>query len=111
MRVWGVLLVLMWVSGCAMPCGVHVPLGCRYARTQYLADERDAILAARAHWHCIRPCLPLEDEAHWLKAFVADYRGGVWHVSSRRQTGTVDGGLEMDLSQSDGRIVEAYQTP
>jgi hypothetical protein len=76
----------------------------------FIADERMAILAARSAWHCMKPGVDSSSEVDWLAQNGALLKDGVWHVAAILPKGYAGGGLNFDIAQGDGAVLQAYMT-
>ena len=87
-----------------------VPAWCVYAKSGYVANERDAILAARAIWYCAHSDpKPLSEEG-WIKSSQAVLHAGVWQVGDKWDPRYAGGGIIIYVNQSDGSLREMEMT-
>ena len=74
-------------------------------------DPAAAIGVARLIWFSMNPDLPPSSADVWNSRMAAMLEHGVWKVAPRPlPSGSVGGGLEIDISASDGRVVGIYVT-
>jgi hypothetical protein len=77
-----------------------------------IRDGRTAISIARLMWFSMHPTLalndPLASEASWQARSEAILKDGVWYIRPKLPPRTVGGGLNMQLSQRDGRVLQMY---
>ena len=111
MRARGIALAIILLSsgGTALAEG-NIKPRCAHPAPHYVEDSRQAILSARSIWHCARPDIPLRGEDVWLKEYVAELRGNVWHISQLVPQGYAGGGIVIDVRQIDGSLVGVYLT-
>jgi hypothetical protein len=105
------LLAAMALAGCMRTDAGYVSLRCaRSAATGTVDSAEEAILAARRIWYCTEANLEQTDEQHWLRNSIASKSNGVWHISPVIPEGYVGGGLNMEISQADGHLINMWLT-
>lgn len=111
MRISLVAALLACVLGCgAQAAPAPMPQACAHLSPGVVTSARQAILAARRAWLCTKPKVSLQDEADWLDHFDAQLEDGVWYVSSVPPAGSLSGRLVLEVSQSDGAVLQYYRT-
>ncbi len=79
-----------------------------------IQDGQTAISIARLMWFSMNPALvfgnPHSSDADWQARSEATLKDGVWHITPKLPPRTVGGGLNMELSQRDGRVLRMYMT-
>ncbi|MCC7464582.1 MAG: hypothetical protein IT480_19225 [Gammaproteobacteria bacterium] len=105
-----ILGIVISVSACVRTDYGYVNYRCARPPAKVLGNPEQAILAAREIWYCINPRLARTDEQHWLQNYRAWSKGGVWHVAVILPDGYAGGGLNMELGQGDGRLLDVYLT-
>lgn len=74
-------------------------------------DAKTAISVARLIWFSINPELGRSDDLTWQSGMIATSENGVWKVVQKPSPkGHIGGGLEIDISGYDGRVVGIYLT-
>lgn len=68
-----------------------------------IANERQAIMAARNTWYCISPDETERSEQAWSDGFAADREGANWVVTTKLPQGHVGPMIEVKLT-SDGHV-------
>lgn len=71
-----------------------------------IVNEREAILAARKTWYCIRSRDTQESEQAWLKNFAAERQGANWDVTMRHPEGQEGPIIGVQLTAADGRVLD-----
>jgi hypothetical protein len=91
-------------SACTRTSVGLVPTYCMQSEHRAIANEREAILAARKTWYCIHSRDTQESEQAWLKNFAAARQGPNWDVTTRQgQEGPIIG---VQLVAADGRVLD-----
>jgi hypothetical protein len=83
---------------------------CAWGGADAIESERQAVLAARRIWYCLNPELAPLDDQHWLDSHSAILRDDAWYVSEIIPFGYAGGGLNMELAQKNGRLLNLFMT-
>lgn len=75
-----------------------------------VGSVEEAILTARGIWYCAKPNLKQMDEEAWRREFRATQIKGIWRVSQTLPDGYAGGGLTIELSAADGRLINVTLT-
>lgn len=74
-------------------------------------DADTAISVARLIWFSMNPELKRSSDGSWQSAMTAVNEKDVWRVAQKTlPAGSIGGGLEIDISASDGRVIGVYLT-
>ncbi|HET7561445.1 MAG TPA: hypothetical protein VFJ87_03590 [Rhodanobacteraceae bacterium] len=74
-------------------------------------DSKAAITIAHAVWLSMNPDLQIGNEKAWQSGMTASLHNGIWHVAEKPLSHQeLGGGLQIDISQRDGRITGIYLT-
>ncbi|HKD21789.1 MAG TPA: hypothetical protein VKB71_07230 [Rhizomicrobium sp.] len=94
-------------SACTRTSVGLVPTYCMQSEHRgAIANEREAILAARKTWYCIHSRDTPESEQSWLKNFAAARQGANWDVTTRHPEGQEGPIIGVQLTAADGRVVD-----
>ncbi len=103
-------IALASLSGCSRTSMGPVMSMCMQPSGTPVNDSHQAILLARAAWHCARPFEDRESESAWLKKYEAQNIDDVWHISRIVPVGFVGGGPGVQIDARDGRVLDMYRT-
>ncbi len=87
-----------------------VPRHCLHPPGRVIQTNYEAIAAARAAWHCVRPGVDQSTEEKWMNDFIAERRDLVWAVSETLPQGYVGGGLNFRIARDTGEIIDIELT-
>lgn len=102
------LLFLCLFSSCIRTSVGLVPIYCVRGEHRVIANEKQAILAARNAWYCIYPNEREATEQGWLNDFVAAREGASWRV--RLPEGHVGPMIAVKVAAADGRVEDVQIT-
>lgn len=101
---------LLFVSACVRTDYGYVSYRCARPAAETVDTPEQAVVAARRTWYCINPSAQETDEQYWLENYRATSERGVWRVSVQLPEGYAGGGLNMELAQNDGKLLNLYIT-
>src|SRR5215472_17244612 len=97
---------LCLLSACTRTSVGLVPTYCMQSEHHAVANEREAILAARKTWYCIHSRDTQDSETAWLKNFAAVRQGPNWDVITRSPEGQAGPVIHVQLVAADGRVLD-----
>lgn len=103
--------VVLSMSGMAVSFGANTSIEWKPPKDGVVRDSVTAISIARLIWFSMHPELKQSSEQAWQSGMVAYLDKGVWRVQQKPlKSDAIGGGLEIDISKRDGRIVAIYLT-
>lgn len=106
-----VVALSMATSSSAIGVGTGARVHWQPPKEGIVRDGATAISIARLIWFSMHPKLERSSEKAWQSGMVASLHDGVWRVQQRPlESDTIGGGLEIDISKHDGRVIAIYLT-
>jgi|HubBroStandDraft_5_1064220.scaffolds.fasta_scaffold21143_2 hypothetical protein len=101
---------LLLLCGCVKTSYGYIPASCAHYNPHFIANERQAVLAALAVWNCISRREKPDAEKRWLDHFGAVRKDGIWHVFPIIPEGYAGGGANIFLREKDASLVDIWVT-
>ena len=70
-----------------------------------ITSKSAAISFSRLIWQSLNPDLKMQPDSEWQSDMVAYRKNNVWHVREKVSGSTLGGGLAIDISAVDGRVL------
>ena len=70
-----------------------------------ITSKSTAISFARLIWQSMNPDLKMQPDSEWQNDMIAYRKNNIWHVREKVSGSTLGGGLAIDISAVDGRVL------